>query len=164
MFILIFPGRPYHSCLFCPALAYVAKPFDISMPVFFRTYGCSGWVTKASTLRPGGRGFAPRPTHSKDFKNGISCSFAWRSAMRKWDWSARCQYHVTRWYVSMCLGCDTSARQYSNWQHWASCRLMTERLLSKIKSARWIKLILYRTCTFLEAYFKNQVNDNLTLR
>ena len=25
----------------------------------------------------------PRPSHTKDFKDGTSCSFAWRSALRK---------------------------------------------------------------------------------
>ena len=27
--------------------------------------------------------FDPRPSHTKDFKNDTSCSFAWRSALRK---------------------------------------------------------------------------------
>ena len=27
--------------------------------------------------------FDPHPIHTKDFKNGISCSFVWRSALRK---------------------------------------------------------------------------------
>ena len=37
----------------------------------------------ASALWPGGCGFDPRLGHTKDFKNGTSCSFAWRSALRK---------------------------------------------------------------------------------
>ena len=42
------------------------------------------WLSgRASALWPGGCGFDPRPGHTKDFKNGTSCSFAWRSALRK---------------------------------------------------------------------------------
>ena len=36
---------------------------------------------RASALWPGGC-FDPLPGHTKDFKNGTSCSFAWRSASR----------------------------------------------------------------------------------
>ena len=39
------------------------------------------WLSgRASALWPVGCGFDPRPGHTKDFKNGTSCSFAWRSA------------------------------------------------------------------------------------
>ena len=42
------------------------------------------WLSgRASALWPGGCGFDPRPGHTKDFKNGTSCSFAWHSALRK---------------------------------------------------------------------------------
>ena len=42
------------------------------------------WLSgRASALCPGGCGFDPRPGRTKDFKNGTSCSFAWRSALRK---------------------------------------------------------------------------------
>ena len=30
-------------------------------------------------------GFEPGPSHTKDFKSGMSCSFAWRSALGKWS-------------------------------------------------------------------------------
>ena len=42
---------------------------------YLPTYWRIGSVTRASGLRPGGCGFDPRPSHTKDFKNGISCSF-----------------------------------------------------------------------------------------
>ena len=38
---------------------------------------------RASALWPGGCWFDPRPGHTKDFKNGTSCSFVWCSALRK---------------------------------------------------------------------------------
>ena len=42
------------------------------------------WLSgRASALWPGGCGFDPWPGHTKDFKNGTSCSFTWRSALRK---------------------------------------------------------------------------------
>ena len=42
------------------------------------------WLSgRVSALWLGGCGFDPRPGHTKDFKNGTSCSFAWRSALRK---------------------------------------------------------------------------------
>ena len=41
------------------------------------------WLSgRASALWPVGCGFDPRPGHTKYFKNGTSCSFAWRSALR----------------------------------------------------------------------------------
>ena len=40
----------------------------------------SGSVARAL---PGGCGFDPWLIHTKDFKNGTSCSFAWRLALRK---------------------------------------------------------------------------------
>ena len=42
---------------------------------YLRTYWRSGSVARAFGLRPGGYGFDPRPSHTKDFKNGIICSF-----------------------------------------------------------------------------------------
>ena len=36
---------------------------------------------RASARRTGGLGFAPRPGHTKDFKNGSCCFHAWRSAL-----------------------------------------------------------------------------------
>ena len=45
--------------------------------------GGGGLSGRASALCSGGCGFDPRPGHTKDFKNGTSCSFAWRSALRK---------------------------------------------------------------------------------
>ena len=38
---------------------------------------------RASALWPGGCGFDPQPSHTKGFKNGTSCYFAWRSALTK---------------------------------------------------------------------------------
>ena len=43
----------------------------------------SSSVGKASALWPGGCRFDPRPSHTKDFKNGASCSFTWHSALKK---------------------------------------------------------------------------------
>ena len=40
----------------------------------------SGLVVRASALRLGGRGFDPRPSHTKDYKNGTQFLPAWRSA------------------------------------------------------------------------------------
>ena len=34
---------------------------------------------RASALQPVGRGFEPRPSHTKDFKNGTHCLLVWRS-------------------------------------------------------------------------------------
>ena len=53
--------------------------------------------------------FDPRQSHTKDFKNGTSCSFPRRSAFRikagNQNWSAQCQYNVTGWNImSKCLG------------------------------------------------------------
>ena len=42
---------------------------------YLRTYWRSGSVTRASDLRPGSCGLDPRPSHTRDFENGISCSF-----------------------------------------------------------------------------------------
>ena len=39
-------------------------------------------VGRASALRTVGRGFDPRPGHTKDCKNGTSSFLAWRSALR----------------------------------------------------------------------------------
>ena len=39
------------------------------------TYWRSGSVTRGSGLRSGNCGFDPRPSPTKDFQNGISCSF-----------------------------------------------------------------------------------------
>ena len=42
------------------------------------------WLScRASALWSGGCGFDPRPGFTKDFKNDTSCSFTWRSALRK---------------------------------------------------------------------------------
>jgi len=35
---------------------------------------------RVSALRLGGRGFDPRPGHTKDYKNGTHCLPAWHSA------------------------------------------------------------------------------------
>ena len=43
----------------------------------------SGSVGRAYALLQGGCGFDPQPSHTKDFKYGTGCSFAWRSALRK---------------------------------------------------------------------------------
>ena len=40
-------------------------------------------IGRVSALWLGGCGFNPRPSHTKDFKNGPSCSFTLRSALRK---------------------------------------------------------------------------------
>ena len=42
----------------------------------------SGLVVRVSALRLGGRGFDPRPGHTKDYKNGTQCLPAWHSASR----------------------------------------------------------------------------------
>ena len=38
-------------------------------------YRRDGPVVRASASRSGGRGFEPRPGHTKDFKNGILTAF-----------------------------------------------------------------------------------------
>ena len=40
-------------------------------------------VQNGFSLRPGGCGFDLGAGHTKDFKNGTSCSFAWCPALRK---------------------------------------------------------------------------------
>ena len=67
------------------------------------TYWRSGLVTRVSGLRPGGCKFNPRPSHTKNFQNGIICSFILLSALWKLNWSVRCQYNVTGWNVKSCV-------------------------------------------------------------
>ena len=41
-----------------------------------------GLVVRASASRSGGRGFEPRPGHTKDFKNGTYCLLVRRSTFK----------------------------------------------------------------------------------
>ena len=42
-----------------------------------------------SALQPVGRGFEPRPSHNKDFKNGTHCLLVWRLTLREWSGEAK---------------------------------------------------------------------------
>ena len=53
-------------------------------------------------LGMGGRGFAPRPSHTKDFKNGTQISLALHSAKR--DGLGGASYHHPK-LVAPCPGC-----------------------------------------------------------
>ena len=53
-------------------------------------------------LSTGGRGFAPRPSHTKDFKNGTQISLALHSAKR--DGLGGASYHHPK-LVAPCPGC-----------------------------------------------------------
>ena len=75
---------------------------------YLRTYWRSGSVTRASGLLPGGCGFDPQ-SHTKDFKNSISCSFVcvqhWESGTGRSGvsimWLVGMSRHVSEvWYVS----------------------------------------------------------------
>ena len=44
---------------------------------------CNGPVVRASASESEGRGFEPRPSHTKDFKNGTHCFLVWRSIKEK---------------------------------------------------------------------------------
>ena len=39
---------------------------------------CNGPVVRASASESEGRGFEPRPSHTKDIKNGTHCFLVWR--------------------------------------------------------------------------------------
>ena len=64
---------------------------------------CDGPVVTASASQLEGRGFEPRPSHTKDFKNGTRCLLFWRSInekgvgklnTRSYQWtSPRCSLH-----------------------------------------------------------------------
>ena len=49
----------------------------------------------------------PRSNHTKDFKNGTSCSFAWHqhqeSRTSNQNWSAWHQYNATGWNIISCV-------------------------------------------------------------
>ena len=45
-----------------------------------------GLVVRASASRLGGRGFEPRPGHTKDFKNGTYCFLVRCSAFKNGEW------------------------------------------------------------------------------
>ena len=62
----------------------IRNPEILGKLVFAMLLEPAQWLSgRASALWPVGCGFDPRPGHTKDFKNGTSCSFAWRSALRK---------------------------------------------------------------------------------
>ena len=44
---------------------------------------CDGPVVRASASQSEGHGFEPRPSHTKDFKNGTHCLLVWRSINEK---------------------------------------------------------------------------------
>ena len=71
--MVIFPGCPV--ILLVLSCAY-SKHRPQQQAEYLQTYGRSGSFARAFTLRPGGCWFNPRPSHTKDFKNGTSCSFA----------------------------------------------------------------------------------------
>ena len=54
----------------------------------------SGSIGRVYTLWQGGCGFSSQQSHSRDFKNGTSCIFAWHSIIRagNQNWSVRSQY------------------------------------------------------------------------
>ena len=69
---------------------------------YLQSHWHSGSVTRASGLRPEGCGFDPRPSHTKDFKYGISCSF-----VCAWNWESgtgRSGVSIMgRWNVTSCV-------------------------------------------------------------
>ena len=106
---LIFPWEPSHFVGFVMRWLNYGKHRSNQQTKNLRTYWRSDSVTRASGLRPGGCGFDPRPSHTKDFKNGISCSFVcaqhWESGTGRSGviimWLGGMSHHVPEvWYVS----------------------------------------------------------------
>ena len=105
---LILPRKPSHFVGFVMRWLSYGKNRLHQQADYLWTYWRSGSVTKASGLRPGGCGFDPRPSHTKDFKNGISGSFV---CARHWEngsgrsglslmWLGGMSRHVSEvWYV-----------------------------------------------------------------
>ena len=94
---------------------------------YLRTYWRRVSVTRASGLRPGGCGFDPRPSHTKDFQNGIRCSFVcarhWESGTGWSDvsimWRGGMSRYVSEvWYVSEAALINLS-------EHWAPWHIQT---------------------------------------
>ena len=55
-----------------------------------------GLVVRASASRSGGRGFEPRPGHTKDLKNGTYCLLVRRSAFKNGEGKLNtCSYQWT---------------------------------------------------------------------
>ena len=85
------PVLEYDSCVWDPQCVVLQQEIEVQSRAarFVTINNCIDWnwapwlSGRASALWPVGCGFDPRPGHTKDFKNGTSCSFAWRSALRK---------------------------------------------------------------------------------
>ena len=74
---LIFPWEPSHFVGFVMRWLNYGKNRSNQQTEYLRTYWRSGSVTRASGLSPGGCGFDPRPSHTKDFKMVLAAlSFA----------------------------------------------------------------------------------------
>ena len=107
---LILPWEPSHFVGFVMRWLSYGKNHRLNQQAdYLRTYWRSGLVTRASGLRPGGCGFNSRPSHTKDFQNGISCSFVcamhWESGTGRYGvsimWLGEMSRHVSEvWYVS----------------------------------------------------------------
>ena len=78
---LILPREPSHFVGFVMRWLSYGKNRSNQQADYLQTYWRSGSVTRASGLRPGG-GCDPRPSHTKDFQNDISCSFV---CARHWE-------------------------------------------------------------------------------
>ena len=80
---------------------------------YLQTYWRSDSVTRASGLRPGGCGFDPWPSHTKDFKivlSALSFALSIEEAELVGPVSVQCdwmEFHI------MCLMCVISERQHS---------------------------------------------------
>ena len=110
---LILPWELSHFVGFVMHWLSYGKNHSNQQADYLRTYSHSGSVTRASSLCLGGCGFDPWPSHTKDFQNGISCSFVctqhWESGTGRSGvrvmWLGGMLRHVSR--------CDMSVRQHS---------------------------------------------------